>query len=115
MKKIIFLIALAACGDNKTTVTPDATTTPDVPPDNGTSFVVPTPFAVPLASAGPDQLMSVAAAPGGGFYAAGFAAQTVTGVKYVVVVKLTAAGTPDTTFATNGVYTSTLEFKGGTD
>jgi uncharacterized delta-60 repeat protein len=102
-------------------VTPDASISPDSPPgadaavDAPPQFVKPTPVPVPLSAAGPDQLMSVTAGPNDTFYAAGFAAQTVTGAKLVVVVKLTKTGALDTTFGIGGVYTSTLEFKGGTD
>ncbi|MBC7975889.1 MAG: hypothetical protein H7138_13025, partial [Myxococcales bacterium] len=63
---------------------------------------------------GPDQLQSATAAPGGKFYAAGFAAQTLTGARFVTVVKYGATGL-DTTFGTNGVVTTTVDFKGGSD
>ncbi len=59
--------------------------------------------------------MSLTAGPSGSFYAAGYAAASPTDPKFVIVAKLTATGTLDTTFASNGVYTSTLEFKGGND
>jgi uncharacterized delta-60 repeat protein len=87
----------------------------DAAADAPSVFVKPTPVMIPLSPSGPDQLMSVTAGPGGSFYAAGYAAATVTGVKYLVVVKLTAAGAVDSSFATNGVFTSALEFKGGSD
>jgi uncharacterized delta-60 repeat protein len=116
--KLTTLILLAAaCGDNGTGATPDAAITPDSAeqPDAPSMFVKPTPVHVPLSAAGPDQLMSITAGPNGSFYAAGFAAQTVTGAKLVVVAKLTKSGALDTTFGSGGVYTSTLELKGGTD
>ena len=55
------IAGLASCGDN-TTATPDA---PPVEPDAPPAFTLPTPFAVPLSSAGPDQLQSAVAAPEG--------------------------------------------------
>jgi uncharacterized delta-60 repeat protein len=123
MKKITYSVfaVLAACGDGNPGASPDAATPPDstlqadASVDAPSMFVKPTPVHVPLSAAGPDQLMSVTPGPSGSFYAAGFAAQTVTGAKFVVVVKLTATGALDTTFASGGIYTSTLEFKGGTD
>jgi uncharacterized delta-60 repeat protein len=117
-KTLASLLLLAACGDDKPTTNPDASMpTPDMAMqiDAPPMFVKPTPVHVPLSAAGPDQLMSVTAGPTGSFYAAGYAAQTVTGAKMLVVVKLTKTGALDTTFATGGVYTSALEFKGGTD
>lgn len=80
----------------------------------GSMFVTPTPFAVPMSAAGPDQLQSVTAAGDGAFVAAGFAAEAVGGPRMVTVVKLSAAG-PDATFGTNGVVTTALQFAGGAD
>lgn len=117
-KTLASLLLLAACGDDKSATNPDASTpTPDMPLqiDAPSMFVKPTPVHVPLSATGPDQLMSVTAGPTGSFYAAGYAAQTVTGAKMVVVVKLTNTGALDTTFATGGVYTSTIELEGGAD
>jgi uncharacterized delta-60 repeat protein len=111
-------LALAACGDNANQppdapVTPDAGpgATPDAAPGG---FVPPTPVAMRLSAAGPDQLQSATAAPGGKFYAAGYAATTLTGPRFVTVVKY-AAGGIDTTFGTGGVVTTTVDFKGGAD
>ena len=117
---------LAACGDNgdgepsddptDAAGSPDAAVPPpDAPPPDGPApFVVPTPFAVPLSAAGPDQLQSVVAGPNGTFYAAGFAAATLTGPRLVSVVKLTATGALDPSFGGgDGIATTTLEFKGG--
>jgi uncharacterized delta-60 repeat protein len=120
MKKLgtLAFVLAGACGDSHdNNTTPDAAEQPqpDAAVDGATAWTPPAPFAVTLAAAGPDQLMSVVPGPSGSFYAAGFAAQTLTGAKLVVVVKLTATGARDTTFATGGVYTSALEFKGGTD
>ena len=42
-------------------------------------FEPPTPLAVMLSAAGPDQLDAAAAGPNGSFYVAGFAADSVTG------------------------------------
>jgi uncharacterized delta-60 repeat protein len=107
-------LALAACGDDPKQ-TPDAGVTPDAPmPDGGTPFTPPTPVAVALSAAGPDQLQSATAAPGGKFYAAGYAAQTLTGARFVTVVKYSATGL-DATFGTGGIVTTTVDFKGGAD
>jgi uncharacterized delta-60 repeat protein len=112
-----FGLALAACGDN-TNQQPDGSGTPDagpVTPDAAPGgFVPPTPFAVRLSAAGPDQLQSVTAAPGGKFYAAGYAAATLAGPRFVTVVKYSAAGL-DPTFGTAGVVTTAVDFKGGAD
>lgn len=118
MRKLAWLVAaiagLASCGDNNTE-TPDAPpANPDGPPDGPPGFDVPTPFAVRLAAAGPDQLQSATAAPDGKFYAAGFAGATTTGARFVTVVKLTTTGL-DPAFGTDGVFTSTVEFRGGAD
>ncbi len=97
--------ALAGCSDSPSTP-------PSTPGDAIAPFVKPTPFAVALSTSGPDQLQSAAAGPSGTFYAAGFAAQTPTGAKFVTVVKRTATGA-DSAFGTNGVATTTIEFAGG--
>jgi uncharacterized delta-60 repeat protein len=108
------IAGLASCGDNNNNTTPDGPPAdPDASPDGPPAFVPPTPFAVPLSPAGPDQLQSATAAPGGKFYAAGFAGAAVTGPRFVTVVKLSATG-PDTSFGTNGVFTSAIDFRGGT-
>jgi len=103
-----FGLALAACGDDASQQ-PDASGSPDAAPG---SFVPPTPFAVRLSAAGPDQLQAATAAPGGKFYAAGYAAATLAGPRFVTVVKYAAAGL-DTTFGTAGVVTTAVDFKGG--
>ena len=108
-------LALAACGDDGQKQTPDAAVMPpDAAPDAAMPFTPPTPFAVPLAAAGPDQLQSATAAPGGKFYAAGFAAQTLTGTRFVTVVKFSATGL-DASFGDNGKVTTTVEFRGAAD
>ena len=107
-------LALAACGDDGARQNPDAAVMPDAAPDAAMPFTPPTPFAVALAAAGPDQLQSATAAPGNRFYAAGFAAQTLTGARFVTVVKFSATGL-DTTWGTAGKVTTTLDFKGGAD
>jgi uncharacterized delta-60 repeat protein len=109
-------LALVACGDDTNRLDPDAGVQPpvdapiDTPPGN--AFTPPTPALVPLAAAGPDQLHSVTAAPDGRFYAAGFAAETLTGTRFVTVVKYSAAGL-DTTFDGDGIVTTTADFRGG--
>jgi len=107
--------ALAACGDSAKQ-TSDAPLPPDAAPDapGTTPFVRPTPFAVPLSAAGPDQLQSLTPAPGGAFYAAGYAATTLTGPRMVTVVKFSATGL-DTAFGTGGVVTTSVPFVGGAD
>ncbi len=118
MKKLFTLSALlfAACGDDSPAkpdagmIDIDAAVDAAIDP-----YVVPTPNVIAISTDGPDQLMSVAPGPSGTFYAAGFAAETPTGDKFLIVAKLTAAGALDTSFATTGFYTSTLVFKGGSD
>ncbi len=100
-------LVLAACGDG-------AKQNPDASPDAPAGFSPPIPFAVPLSAKGPDQLQSATAAPGGKFYAAGFAAATMTGQRFITVVKYSATG-PDATFGSGGVVTTVVDFKGGND
>lgn len=115
-KPVLLGLVLAACGDNRTRdLAPDSSTPADTAPDTGPSFVRPTPFAVPLSATGPDQLQSAAAAGEGGFYAAGFAAETVTGPRFATVVKYLASGQPDLAFGTAGVVTTPLVVFGGAD
>jgi uncharacterized delta-60 repeat protein len=119
------LVGLAACGDNDESIPTDSasidagTDAPDLDapppidaPIDAPAFVVPTPFAVPLAAAGPDQLQSAVAGPGGTFYAAGYAAQTVAGPRFVTVVQMSTTG-PVLAFGTGGVATTALDFRGG--
>ncbi|MBA3465720.1 MAG: hypothetical protein H0T46_37655 [Deltaproteobacteria bacterium] len=111
------LAALSACGDNIKPEQPldsgvDSGLPADASPDAPSSFTKPTPFAVPLSATGPDQLQSATAGPNGMFYAAGYAAATVSGPKLVTVVRLTSTGM-DTTFGQGGKATTTLDFKGG--
>lgn len=80
----------------------------------GVPFVEPTPFAVPLSAAGPDQLQSVTAAEADTFLAAGYAATAVGGTRLITVVKFNAAG-PVAAFGTGGVATTTAAFVGGND
>lgn len=119
MKRLITFSALlfAACGDDTKGTTADAgVDTLDVDAAiDAPGFVAPTPFLIDISADGPDQIMSVAPGPSGSFYAAGYAADGAAGVKYLFVAKLTSAGALDTTFATGGIYTSALEFKGGMD
>ncbi|MBL9021343.1 MAG: hypothetical protein JNL21_04055 [Myxococcales bacterium] len=136
------LLALAACGDdegtggaggstssatttgsNATGTTTTTTTTGSTSSSSSTGggggggepFVTPTPIAVPLSPAGPDQLQSVTAASNDGdFLAAGFAAAAVGGPRLVTVVKYSSAG-PDASFGTGGVATTDVTFMGGAD
>ena len=97
-----------AAGDAALDAAPDAAI--DGPPP----FVVPTATAVPLSAAGPDQLQSAIAGPGGTFYAAGYAAATLAGPRLVTVVKLTADGALDPSFGGgDGIATTTFDFRGG--
>ncbi|HVK76968.1 MAG TPA: hypothetical protein VM734_26765 [Kofleriaceae bacterium] len=121
--------AFTACGDNSDgdgnnnpdASSPDAAAVDAAPPvdapiDAPADFTPPTPVAVVLSAAGEDQLQSAVAAPGGGFYAAGFAAATVGGAKVVTVVKLTAAGALDTTWGGgDGIAPTPLTFTGAND
>lgn len=117
-------LGFAACGDNGDENVPvDGSISVDAPIDvdapnidametDAAPFVAPTPFAVALSAAGPDQLQSAAAGPGGTFYAAGFAAQTLAGPRLVTLVQLSTTGLVDT-FGTGGVATTTIDFRGG--
>lgn len=78
-------------------------------------FEPPTPFAIPLSVAGPDQLQSAAPGPDGSFYAAGFYAAQVGGQRQIVVVKITAAGALDPSFGFAGVAETGLVSAGGAD
>ena len=124
------ILLFAACGDNDEHVATDAPIavdgatidagTIDAPAidapmtDGPLPFVPPTPFGIPLAMMGPDQLMTAAAAPGGMFYVGGFAAQTPTGARLITVARMSTTG-PDPTFGTGGVATTALAFVGGGD
>jgi uncharacterized delta-60 repeat protein len=77
---------------------------------------IPTPFAVELSPAGPDQLLSVAPGPDGSFYAAGYAAAGLADPRYVTVAKITSAGALDLTFGGgDGIAMTPVVFAGGTD
>src|ERR1041384_2176498 len=104
-------LAATACGDDPRT-TPDGGITPM--PDGAVTFTPPTPVAVGLSAAGPDQLQSGTAAPNGRFYAAGYAAETLTAPRFVTVIKYSASGL-DTTFGTGGIVKTAVDFKGGAD
>ncbi|MBA3455659.1 MAG: hypothetical protein H0T42_21370 [Deltaproteobacteria bacterium] len=111
MKNLIVIATalVSGCGDNLGG--PDAGVTVDVAPpiDSSMPFTAPTPFAIALSATGPDQLTSAWPGPNGTFYAAGFAAATPTGDKLLTIVRLTATGTLDTTFATAGILTTTVK------
>lgn len=109
------LAGLASCGDNNPG-TPDAPVVePDAPMVDGPApFTVPMPFPVPLSATGPDQLQSATAAPEGKFYAAGFTSASPTEPRFVTVVKFSKTG-HDPTFGTAGVFTSAVQFAGGSD
>jgi uncharacterized delta-60 repeat protein len=106
-----------ACGDDVKPSSPDAGGDADAAPDepDAGSFVTPEPFAVELSATGPDQLQAATAGPDGSFYAVGFAAAAVDAIRAVVVVKLTAGGGLDDSFGDGGVFTTPLEFRGGSD
>jgi uncharacterized delta-60 repeat protein len=89
----------------------DATTTPDATP---TGFP-PAPLALAFSARGHDQLQSAVAAPGGGFYAAGFTTALLDGAKDVIVVKLTDAGAVDTSWSGDGIASTGLVFIGSDD
>ncbi len=115
-KLLIASLFAAACGDNKSVdLTPDSSSPdPDSAPDTNTvePFVAPTPFSFELSATGPDQVQSAVAAEDGKFFGAAFAADTPTGAKMIKLVKFGADGL-DTTFGTDGVVTTNVEFKGG--
>lgn len=120
MKKLAWFavaISLAACGDNIKDDNPMVDSGPrDAPPDTGTVFEVPTPMAVALSTAGPDQLMSATAGPNGTFYAAGFSAPSAAGVPTIALAKLTATGALDTSWGGgDGFVTTDVEFAGAAD
>ncbi len=75
----------------------------------------PVPFPIPLSAGGPDQLMSAAPGPNGGFYVAGFLAQTPQAARQVIVARLSATGTLDNSFGAGGVALLGLGFAGGLD
>lgn len=114
----MLLMTAVACGDNAP-ATPDMAPDPDMmtpdmgtPDMGGTPYVKPTPFAIPVAPAGPDQMMAAAAGPAGTFYVAGFAAQALAGTRRVLLIKLGLTG-PDQSFALEGVAITPLIFAGG--
>lgn len=117
MKKLAWfaltLFVAAACGDNDEGARPDAGgTLPDSTPVE--EFEVPTPFAVPVSTNGPDQLQSVVAGPDGTFYAAGFMATGVDAPKTVYVAKMTDRG-PASDFGNGGIALTGLISTGGAD
>lgn len=95
------------------TYTPSMDAQTDTGADSGTPFTKPVPIAIGLSSMGPDQLQSAATGPNGTFYAAGYAAATAMGTRFVTVVKLTANGSLDMTFGTKGIATTDVAFAGG--
>lgn len=119
------LMGLIACGSNDSTPdsgqsidagSADTSVAPDAPEtgtDSGTSFTRPVPIPIAMSGMGPDQLQSAAAGPNGTFYAAGYAAATAAGTRFVTVVKLTANGSLDMTFGTKGIATTNVAFAGG--
>lgn len=120
MKKLlsVSITLLAACSDG-TQATPDGAVTPDgTSPDASVdappSFTPPTPVAVPISPAGTDQLLGVAPAPGGGFYAVGFHAPSFesTSDRELALVKLSATGSLDTSFG-GGDGIATLNAQAG--
>jgi uncharacterized delta-60 repeat protein len=119
-------LGFAACGDNADPSNADAPPGPtadapdepdpdaEVPPADAAPFVAPTPFGIPVSATGPDQMQAAAPAPDGAFYIAGFAAQTPTGARNLLLIKTTTTG-PDPEFGTGGLAFTTVEFRGGND
>lgn len=141
MKRIMYVFPVAfvlACGDDggKSTTDTDGDTSSEVSPDTTTpdagpeetladttpgetdtsEFTPPEPIRLALSESAPDQLQSAVAAPGGGFFAAGFIAAGLSSsdMREVVVVRLSATGL-DTAFGTGGVVSTGVDFKGGSD
>lgn len=79
----------------------------------GGGYQPPVPFAIPLTDSGRDQLLSAAAGPDGGFYAAGFVEPFLDGPRSVLVLRLTSAGALDPGFGNGGVAVTPLTFTGG--
>lgn len=115
-KFVVTTLLVAACGDNGGS-SPDASVTPDASPDAGPTYTPPQAHSFQLSPGGHDQIMSVAAGPGGSFYAAGFSTADLQGStpRNIVVVKLGANGMPDTSFGDNGVLDTQIPFRGGSD
>lgn len=103
---------LTACGDNDETDPGEPE--PD-PPPAPVVFVPPTPVALTLSAAGPDQLQSVVAGPGGTFYVGGFAGAAATGPFRAVVAQVNAAGALVPSFGIGGVVTTDLVVPGTAD
>lgn len=101
---------LIACGDNDTLDPSEPP--PDAPP---AAFVPPTPVALALSAAGPDQLQSVVAGPSGTFYVGGFSGDTAAGPFRAVVAQVNAAGALVTSFGTGGKVTTSLVVPGIAD
>jgi uncharacterized delta-60 repeat protein len=122
MKKLTWFAAalvFAACGDDVDNTPPDAgadidASTPDASEEE---FVAPMAQSLGLSAAGPDVLMSATPGPDGSFYAAGWVAADTDPAtpKHVVVVKLQANGTLDSSFGTGGVANTGVPFVGGID
>lgn len=100
MKRLVtisFTLAVG-CGDNGSSVSPDATITPE-PDAAAPEFVTPTPVKVPINTAGNDQLLGLAPTQGG-FYAVGWQAPSyeATADRELILVKLNSAGALDQQF-----------------
>jgi uncharacterized delta-60 repeat protein len=128
VKKLFTLstcLFLAACGDDNGKDNPDAAPQPDAQIDASvdapidappSSWTKPTAHSFQWSSMGPDRAYSVAVdSTSQKFYIAGYASQTPTGAKKVVVTRLLPNGMPDTTWAQGGTFDTGLEFKGGDD
>jgi uncharacterized delta-60 repeat protein len=120
-------LVFTGCGDDDGG-SPDAGSSPDAPstvdapvptpdgaPDATPGGFPPAPIALAFSARGHDQLQSAVAAPGGGFYAAGYTTALLDGAKDVIVVKLTDAGALDTTWSGDGIASTGLVFIGSDD
>ncbi|MDX2086616.1 MAG: hypothetical protein SFX73_02145 [Kofleriaceae bacterium] len=115
---------LAACGDDIEKNNPDAGSDApveydaptDAPIDAPPAWTKPAAQSFQWSAMGPDRAFSVAVdSTSQKFYVAGYASQTVSGDKKVVVTRLLPNGTPDTTWAQSGTFDTGLVFKGSDD
>jgi uncharacterized delta-60 repeat protein len=120
-------LALAACGDDAKSqpadaaIIPDGAVTPDAAPGDATSgpYTPAKEKIVPLSALGPDQIQSVATAPGGMFYIGGFFATALAGPHVLTLLRVTSAGAGDPLYGNGGgvafVPVPAVFFQGGDD